>query len=414
MTRRVVITGIGLVTPLGVGTEVSWNKMLEGKSGIRRITHFDPTDYTAQVAGEVPGADEENGFNVDEWINAKDQKKMDRFIQLGMGAAEMAVQDASLTDFPEENLDRVGVMVGSGVGGLPEIETTIETIKNRGPRRVSPFYIPAILTNMLAGQISIKYGYKGPNTCIVTACATGAHSIGDAMRSIRLGETDVMLAGGAEACVCSSAVAGFAAARALSTGSNDSPESASRPFDENRDGFVMAEGASVLVLEEYEHAKARGAKIYAEVAGFGQTADAYHMTMPSGEGSRRAMELAMKDAGVKGADIQYVNPHATSTPAGDTAESQAIEEVVGSHAVLSATKSMIGHSLGAAGGIEAAVCALSIRDQKVHPTINLDNLSEGCNLDYVADGAREMKIDTVLSNSFGFGGTNACLVFKKI
>lgn len=413
-TRKVVITGIGLVSPLGVGTQVTWQNLLQGKSGIRRISQFNAEGYACQVAGEVPPPEEPHGFKVEDWIPFKDQKKMDRFIQLGMCAAEQAVQHAKLADVPEDAKERIGVILGSGIGGLPEIEQTHQTLLEKGPKRVSPFFIPSILANMLAGQVSIKYGYKGVNSCVVTACATGAHAIGEAYRSILLNENDIVLAGGAEACICPTAVAGFAAAKALSTGFNHTPEQASRPFDASRDGFVMAEGAAVLVLEEYTHAKARGATIFAEVAGFSQTADAYHMTMPSGHGSRKAMQLALADAGLTGADIGYVNPHATSTPAGDGMESAAIEEIIGTHAPVSATKSMIGHSLGAAGGIEAAVCALSLYHQHIHPTINLQQVSADCRLNYVPNGAQPLQFNAALSNSFGFGGTNACLVFKKV
>lgn len=409
--RRVVVTGLGLVTPWGVGTQKSWEGALAGLSGIRRISHFDPTDFASQVAGEVPD------FDADAILSSKDQKKMDRFIQLGLQAGDEAMQMAGLNpeEMTEEERQKASVFLGSGVGGLPEIEATAAVLSERGPRRVSPFFIPAVLTNLLAGQASMRYRFEGPNFCPVSACASGSHAIGYALRSIQSGESNIVLAGGAEACVCGSAVAGFAAARALSTGFNATPQKASRPFDAQRDGFVIAEGAGVLVLEELEHAKARGANILAELKGFGQTSDAYHMTSPreDGAGVKRAMQQAVADAGLTPEDVQYVNPHATSTPAGDVTESKAIEDVFGKNIVLSATKSMIGHSLGAAGAIEAALCVLSVKNQKIHPTINLENLSEGCDLDYVREGARSMQLKNVVSNSFGFGGTNATLLFSS-
>ena len=410
MTRRVVITGIGLVTPLGIGVKPSWEGLKAGKSGIGRITHFDPTEYTCQIAGQVPN------YNADDYFSSKEQKKLDKFIQFGMIAADEAIKDAGIENLDESTSLRTGAMLGSGIGGLAEIEHTYDILKERGPRRVSPFFIPSILINLFPGHVTMKYGFKGPSNSVVTACATGAHAIGNAMNSIRYDEADIIVAGGAEACICPSSVAGFASAKALSKGYNDTPEKACRPFDSERDGFIMAEGAGVLVLEEYEHAKKRGATIYAEVAGFGQTSDAYHMTMPhpEGEGGARAINLALQNAKMEASEIDYVNAHATSTPAGDEIESKSIESVFGPDILVSATKSMIGHMLGAAGGVEAAICALTLRDQIVAPTINLDNPSDNCNLDYVPNKAREVNITSALSNSFGFGGTNASLIFRKI
>lgn len=416
MNHRVVITGIGIVSPFGVGTDVLWNGLLSGKSAIRSISKFDTEEYACKVAAQVPEADEPNGFNPDNWIDKKEQKKMGRFIQYGMAAAHEAVTQAGLEDLSDEEKSDVGVLIGSGIGGFPEIEATYDVLKSRGPRRVSPFFIPSLLINLLPGQVSIKYGFQGANVSVVTACATGAHAIGDAMHMIKRGESKIVLAGGAESAVCPLAVSGFMAAKALSCGYNDTPEKASRPFDEARDGFVMGEGAAILVLEEYEHAKARGAEIIAEVAGFGQSGDAYHITSPreDGLGCKKAVNMAMQGAGVNTQEVNYVNAHATSTPAGDIIESRAMESLFGSQLVMSSTKSMIGHMLGAAGAIEAAICALSLKHQKVAPTINLENPSEGCNLDYVPNEARDMKLDVVLNNSFGFGGTNAAVILKKV
>lgn len=414
--KRVVITGIGIVSPFGVGKNVMWSGVTAGKSAIRNITHFDTTDYTCKIAGEVPCSDEPYGFNVDDYMDKKEQKKMGLFIQYGMAASHEALTDAGLTDVSEEMKDRIGVLLGSGIGGFPEIENTFETLLSRGPRRVSPFFIPSFLINLLPGQVSIKYGFKGPNVSVTTACATGAHAIGDAMHIIKRGEADIMLAGGAEAAVCRLAVSGFAASKALSTRYNDTPQKSSRPFDDARDGFVMGEGAAVLVLEDYEHAKKRGVEIIAEVAGFGQSGDAYHITSPKedGEGCKKAVKMAIQGAGIQTSEIDYVNAHATSTPAGDIIESRAMESLFGDKIVMSSTKSMTGHMLGAAGAIETAICALAIKDQVVPPTINLENPSEGCVLDYVANTARDMKLDVVLNNSFGFGGTNAALILKKV
>lgn len=408
--RRVVVTGLGMVTPAGLNAESTWKSLLAGESAVGPITKFDASEYACKIAAEV------KNFDPLVAMDAKDVKRTDVFIQYGMVATAEAMEDAGLTELSEAQKLRAGVILGSGIGGFNEIESTVQTLNERGPRRVSPFFIPSMLINLLPGQVSIRYGLKGPNLSVVTACATGAHAVGDAMHIIKRGEADIMVAGGAEAGITRSAVAGFGAARALSTGFNDTPEKASRPYDKDRDGFVIAEGAGVVVLEEYEHAKARGAQIYGEVVGFAQTGDAYHLTSPSedGDGAKRAMSLALEYAGLAGADVDYVNAHGTSTPVGDGIESRAIEAVIGESAVVSSTKSMIGHTLGAAGGIETAICLLAIRDGMAPPTINLDNPSEDCTLDYISDGARKMDIDVVLNNSFGFGGTNASLVMKKV
>ncbi len=413
--KKIVVTGIGLVSPLGVGVAATWEGLKAGRSGIRAISRFETEGYESRIAGEVPGKDEANGFDPEQWIERRDTKKMDTFIQYGMCAAKQAVDAAGLTDLPQHIREKTAVIVGSGIGGLPEIERSRDVLVARGPSRISPFFIPAILTNLLAGQISIRFGFGGANVCPVTACATGAHAVGQAMHLIRRGESPIALAGGAEACVCPLAVAGFAAAKALST-RNDDPARASRPFDQSRDGFVIAEGASILVLEDAEHARARGAHIIAEVAGFGQTADAYHMTAPveTGAGVKRAMTQALADAGMEAEEIGYVNAHATSTPAGDAIESQAIESIFGPNILVSATKSMTGHALGAAGGLEAAICCLALQEGILPPTINLENLSPECTLDYIRDKARAVPVTAALSNSFGFGGTNAGLVFKKV
>ena len=425
--RRVVITGIGLVTPLGWGTEVSWKAILAGKSGANRISAFDPQGYACQIACEVPrvngrgggGPDIEGSFDPDKVLAPKEQRKIDDFILYAIAAADEAVRDANWVEIGEDEKLRTGVILGSGIGGLNKIaETTLE-LEAKGPRRVSPFFIPSALINLASGHVSIRYGYKGPNHAVVTACATGAHAVGDAARMIKYGDADVMVAGGAEAAVCKLGIAGFIACRALSTNFNDTPEKGSRPYDKDRDGFVMGEGAGVLVLEEYEHAKARGAKIYAEVLGYGLSGDAYHITAPAsdGDGGFRAMQASMKDAGVTPSDIDYINAHGTSTPLGDEIELGAIERMMGSSAkgkAMSSTKSAIGHLLGAAGSVEAAFTALAIRDQIAPPTINLDNPSVETQLDLVPHTAKPMKIDVALSNSFGFGGTNASLVLAKV
>lgn len=405
--RRVVVTGLGMVSPLGLNTEETWQGIVAGKSGIRPITEFDTADFSVKFAGTVPG------FDPTRYMSAKDVKKMDISLQYGYAAAIEAWENAKIAVTPE-NAHRMGVAIGSGIGGLTSIEDTMKDMLNGGPRRISPFFIPAAIINMISGHVAIRYGLKGPNIAIVTACTTGTHNIGYAARTIAYGDADVMVAGGAEKASCALGIGGFAAARALSK-RNDEPEKASRPWDKDRDGFVLGDGAGVLVLEEYEHAKKRGAKIYAELIGFGMSADAYHMTMPSGEGAYFAMLNALHDAGINPEQIDYVNAHGTSTPAGDVPESQAVEKLVhGRKVAISSTKSMVGHLLGAAGAVEAIFSILAIRDQILPPTINLDNLDEGCNLDYVPNVARKAKVDVVLSNSFGFGGTNGSVIFKKL
>jgi 3-oxoacyl-[acyl-carrier-protein] synthase II len=424
--RRVVITGLGLVTPLGWGVDVSWRAILAGKSGAGPITAFDATDYGCKIACEVPridgrgggGPDVEGSFDPDKVMSPKDRRRVDDFILYAIAAADEAVRDAGWTPTDQTECERTGVILGSGIGGLNSIaETTLE-LEAKGPRRISPFFIPSALINLASGHVSIRYGFKGPNHAVVTACATGAHAIGDAFRMIRYGDADVMVAGGAEAAVCKLGIAGFVACRAMVTGFNDRPEAASRPYDRDRDGFVMGEGAGVVVVEEYEHAKARGAKIYAEVKGYGLSGDAYHITAPSedGDGGFRAMTIALKDAGLKASDIDYVNAHGTSTMA-DGIELGAVERLMGDHAAnlaMSSTKSMTGHLLGAAGAIEAIFSVLAIRDQIAPPTINLDNPSVETAIDLVPHTAKPMKIDAAMSNSFGFGGTNASLVFRKV
>ncbi len=424
--RRVVVTGIGLITPLGQGTELTWANILAGKSGLGRITTFDATDFGCNVAGEIPRVDGRGGgaagqagsFDPDQTMSPKDQRRVDDFILYAMAAADEAVRDANWMPEGEEDRERTGVMIGSGIGGLATIEKTSIELFEKGPRRVSPFFIPSALINLGSGQVSIRYGFKGPNHSVVTACATGAHAIGDAARLIKYGDADVMIAGGAEAAICPVGIAGFVACRAMATGFNDTPERASRPYDRDRGGFIMGEGAGVFVLEEYEHAKARGAKIYAEVAGYGLSGDAYHITAPveDGDGGFRAMKAALKDSGVTPDQIDYINAHGTSTMA-DGIELGAVERLLGNAApgkAMSSTKSMTGHLLGAAGAIESAFSVLAIRDQIAPPTINLDNPDVETVLDLVPHKAKPMKIDTVMSNSFGFGGTNAAVVFKKV
>jgi len=425
--RRVVITGIGLITPLGQGTELVWSRILAGKSGIGRVTTFDPTDYACQVAGEVPrvdgrgggGPDIEGSFDPDLTLSPRDQRRVDDFILYAIAAADEAMKDSGWLPQTEEDKERTGVMIGSGIGGLATIERTSIELHEKGPRRVGPFFIPSALINLASGQVSIRHGLKGPNHAVVTACATGAHAVGDAARLIKYGDADVMLAGGAEAAICRVGMAGFIAARAMSTNFNDTPEKASRPYDKDRDGFVMGEGAGVLVLEELEHAKARGAKIYAEVAGYGLAGDAYHITAPAedGDGGFRAMKAAIKDSGIDVSEIDYINAHGTSTPLGDEIELGAVTRLLGNsagRASMSSTKSATGHLLGAAGAIEAAFSCLAIRDQIAPPTINLDNPSVESVLDLVPNKAKPMEINVALSNSFGFGGTNASVVFKKV
>jgi 3-oxoacyl-[acyl-carrier-protein] synthase II len=425
--RRVVVTGIGLLTPLGQGVEVSWSAILAGKSGAGRITTFDPTDYACQVACEVPRVDGRGGggpdvagsFDPDQTMAPKEQRKVDDFILYAMAAADEAVRDSGWRPEDPEDRARTGVIIGSGIGGLATIERTSVELFQKGPRRVSPFFIPSALINLSSGHVSIRYGFTGPNHSVVTACATGAHAVGDAARLIKYGDADVMIAGGAEAAICPVGIAGFIACRAMSTHFNDDPQRASRPYDKDRDGFVMGEGAGVLVLEEYEHAKARGAKIYAEVCGYGLAGDAYHITAPAedGAGGFRAMKAAIKDAGIDPADIDYINAHGTSTPLGDEIELGAVERMLGQAAgkvTMSSTKSATGHLLGAAGAIEAAFTCLAIRDQVAPPTINLENPSDQTAIDLAPNKAKPMAISVALSNSFGFGGTNASVVFKKV
>ncbi|MEH6664698.1 MAG: beta-ketoacyl-ACP synthase II [Brevundimonas sp.] len=424
--RRVVITGIGLVTPLGWGVEHSWRSILDGKSGAGQITVFDTEGYGCTIACEVPSVDGRGGggpdvpgsFDPDQIMSAKDRKRVDDFILFAIAAADEALADANWKPESVEDQEATGVMIGSGIGGLGPIADTAIILKEQGPRRVSPFFIPSALINLASGQVSIRHGLKGPNHSVVTACATGAHAIGDAARMIAMGDAEVMVAGGAESAIVPVGIAGFLACRALTTSFNDAPEKASRPYDRAHDGFVMGEGAGVLVLEEYEHARARGAKIYAEVAGYGMSGDAYHITAPSedGEGGQRAMKMALKRAGMQASDIDYVNTHGTSTMA-DWIELKAIERLLGDHAKnvsLSSTKSMIGHLLGAAGAVEAAFCALAIRDQTAPPTINLDDPEHDTPIDMVTGKGKARKIDVAVSNSFGFGGTNACLILKSV
>jgi len=418
--RRVVVTGMGIVSPLGVGLDVNWKRLTSGVSGIGRITHFDPTEMTCQVAGQIPRGDKPDELNLDRYIEPKEQKKMDTFIHYAIAAAEEAIKDGGYVPKTEEEQDRVGVMIGSGIGGLNEIYETSIVLHERGPRRVSPFFIPRSLINLASGQVSIMHGYRGPNHSVVTACATGAHAIGDAARLITLGDADMMVAGGAEAAICRVGIAGFCALRAMSTGFNDQPTRASRPYDKDRDGFIMGEGAGVVILEEYEHAKKRGAKIYGELVGYGLSGDAHHMTAPAndGNGGFRAMQMALKRAGMNPDQIEYVNAHGTSTPLGDEIEVKAVRRLLGDHAsktMMSSTKSATGHLLGAAGAIEAIFSIKAVTDGIIPPTLNLENPSEGVEgIDLVPLKAKEKKITVALSNSFGFGGTNACLIFKAV
>jgi len=416
--RRVVVTGIGAVTPLFATAEGTWAKLINGESGLGLITIFNPEESPCKIAGEVKCGTEEGMFNLDSYVDIKEQKKMDRFIHFAMGAADQAIADSGWKAESEEQQYRTGVMIGSGIGGLPAIEKTAITMKERGIRKISPFFIPQSLINLASGQVSIKHGYMGPNHAIVTACATGTHAIGDSARMIEYGDVDVMIAGGAESAICEVGIGGFASLRALSTNFNDNPAAGSRPWDKNRDGFVMGEGAGIVVLEELEHAKKRGAKIYAEVVGYGMSGDAYHITAPesSGRGSTYAMKLALKHAGMNPEDIDYINAHGTSTPMGDEIEVNSVKKVFGDHSYklsMSSTKSSIGHLLGAAGAVEAIFSIQAIRDNIAPPTLNLDEPSEGCDIDLVAKQAKQRKIDVVMSNSFGFGGTNACLILKR-
>lgn len=408
--RRVVITGAGMITPLGTGNEKSWNGLLEGRSAVRKITHFDADGLPCQIAAEVPD------FEIDRFIEAKEQKKMDRFIHFGLAAATMAMEDSGL-NVTEENADRIGVIVGAGIGGLSSIEKYTKIINEKGHKRVSPFFIPMTIINLTAGQISIRFGVKGPNSAVSTACASGTHSIGDSFKLIQNGFADAMICGGSEAVITPLGIAGFTSMKALST-RNDEPEKASRPFDRDRDGFVMGEGSGVLILEEMEQALSRGARIYAELIGYGLNSDAYHITSPApnGEGAAKCMNSALKDAGIRPEEVNYINAHGTSTKYGDELETAAIKTVFGDHAYklcVSSTKSMIGHLLGASGGVEAAICAQSVYNKIVPPTINLDNADPECDLDYVPHEARKLDIDIAMSNSFGFGGTNACIIFRK-
>jgi 3-oxoacyl-[acyl-carrier-protein] synthase II len=408
--RRVVITGLGIVSPVGNDIKSAWGNILAGKSGIGPITNFDATDFPVRFCGEV------RDFDVTEYITAKDARRMGEFIHYGIAAASQAINDAGL-EISEADAARAGVAIGSGIGGLKGIEMAYQTYLDGGARKISPFFVPGNIINMIAGNLSIKYGFKGPNIAIATACTTGTHNIGMAARTIAYGDADVMVAGGAEMTTCPTGIGGFAAARALST-RNDDPEAASRPWDVDRDGFVLSDGAGILVLEEYEKARARGANIYAEVVGFGMSGDAYHMTQPSegGEGPAQCMHSALADAGLACEDVDYINAHGTSTPAGDVAETRAIKRAFESHAgdvAISSTKSMTGHMLGAAGGVEAVFTALAIRDQVAPATINLDNPDPECDLDFVPNTARQMKIDVAMSNSFGFGGTNGTLILRK-
>lgn len=409
--RRVVITGLGIISPVGNTVEEAWQNILAGRSGIDRITRFDASTFPVQIAGEV------RGFDIGQYLSPKEARRMDTFIHYGMAAGIQAIKDAGLEAHPE-NAERIGVAIGSGIGGLPLIENTCDDFIAGGVRKISPFFVPGSIINMISGNLSIMYGYKGPNVSLVSACSTGTHSIGDAGRLIEYGDADIMIAGGAEACVSKLGLGGFCAARALFT-RNDDPKTASRPWDKDRDGFVLGEGAGVVVLEEYEHAKARGARIYGELAGFGMSADANHMTAPceDGEGAARCMTNALRNAQFNPQDVQYVNAHGTSTPLGDKAETIAVKRAFGDHAknlVVNSTKSMTGHLLGAADGIEAVFSALAVYHQVSPPTINIFNQDELCDLDYCANEARSMKIDVALSNSFGFGGTNGTVIFKRI
>lgn len=407
--RRVVVTGLGVVSPVGIGVDTAWANIVAGKSGITRITKFDPSNFSSQIAGEV------KDFDVSQYLPTKEARRMDTFIQYGLAAAIEAVKDSGI-EATEENAERIGVSIGSGIGGLGLIEETNDTYDEGGPRKVSPFFIPGTIINMISGNLSIMFGFKGPNVSIVTACTTGTHSIGDAARMIEYGDADAMVAGGAEAAITELSVAGFASARALSS-RNDDPATASRPWDKDRDGFVIGEGAGVMVLEEYEFAKKRGAKIYAELVGYGMSADAYHMTAPNMDGPRRSMRNALNNAGVNPDEVQFVNAHGTSTPLGDANETNAIKAAFGDHAkniVVNSTKSMTGHLLGGAGGLESVFTVLSIHNQISPPTINIFNQDPECDLDFCANTARDMKIEVALKNNFGFGGTNGSLVFKKI
>ena len=411
--RRVVVTGLGCISPVGNSVAQSWDNLLAGRSGVDHITQFDASSFACKFAGEV------KGFDIGAYIPEKEARHMDRFIHLGLAAACQAVVDSGLPTgdaLGSEMATRIGCNIGSGIGGLPMIEQTHSELVNRGPRRISPFFVPASIINMISGHVSIKFGFKGPNLAVVTACTTGLHAIGLSARMIEYGDCDVMVAGGAESCVSPLGIGGFAAARALST-RNEDPKTASRPWDKDRDGFVLGEGSGVLVLEEYEHAKARGAKVYAEVVGFGMSADAYHMTAPDIDGPCRSMTMALRNAGVNADEVQYLNAHGTSTPLGDLNETNAVKAAFGSHAkrmVVSSTKSMTGHLLGGAGGIESVFTVLALHHQKIPPTINIFNQDPACDLDFCANIARDMNINIAVKNNFGFGGTNGTLVFKRV
>ena len=412
-TRRVVVTGLGLVSPVGSTVTKAWDNIKNGVSGIRKITSFDASSFSVQISGSVVD------FNADDFITPKDQKKMDTFIHYGIGASVMAINDAGL-EISEENSDRIGISIGSGIGGLPYIEKNYGNFLQNGPRKISPFFVPSSIINMVSGNLSIMYGITGPNLSLVSACATGTHSIGDAARLIKHGYVDCMIAGGAEMATCPLGIGGFASAKALCSSNNDDPETASKPWDINRNGFVLGDGAGILVLEDYEHAKKRGANIYCEIAGFGINSDAHHMTQPAagGAGAAKCMKLALKEAKLNESEVDYINAHGTSTPAGDKAETDAIKTALGienaKNTPISSTKSMIGHLLGAAGGVEAAFSVLTIKDNIIPPTINLKTQDPDCDLDYVPKIAREKEISVAMSNSFGFGGTNGTLIFKRM
>ena len=418
--RRVVVTGLGMVTPLGSGVDHNWSEITAGKSGISKIENFDVSDISCRIAGQVPGADQPGGLNLDDWIDPREQRKQDRFIQLGLAAACQAVEDSGWKPDDREAQNRAGVMIGSGIGGLESIVVTDRLMNEKGPRRISPFFIPSALINLISGHVSIRYGFRGPNHAVVTACSTGAHAIGDAARMVALDDADVMVAGGAEAAVCRIGMAGFAAARALSTSYNDTPEVASRPWDKGRDGFVMGEGAGIVVLEELEHAKARGAKIYAEVKGYGMSGDAHHITAPAddGDGGFRAMQAAMKRAGLTPADIDYVNAHGTSTPLGDVIEAKAVARLLGDaigSVSISSTKSATGHLLGAAGAIEAIYSIKAVETSMLPPTLNLNEPEDDvAGFDLVPLKSRQRQVRNAMSNSFGFGGTNASLIVGQV
>ena len=418
--RRVVVTGMGMVTPLGSGVDHNWSQIIAGKSGISRIEGFDVSDISCQIAGQVPGADDTGGLNLDNWIDPREQRKQDRFIQLGLVAACQAIEDSDWKPQDRESQNRTGVMIGSGIGGLESIVKTDQLMREKGPRRISPFFIPSALINLISGHVSIRYGFRGPNHAVVTACSTGAHAIGDAARMVALDDADVMVAGGAEAAVCRIGMAGFAAARALSTSYNDTPEVASRPWDKGRDGFVMGEGAGIVVVEELEHAKARGAKIYGEIKGYGMSGDAHHITAPAedGDGGFRAMQAALKRAGLAPSDIDYVNAHGTSTPLGDLIEAKAVARLLGDAAAnvsISSTKSATGHLLGAAGAIEAIYAIKTVQTGDLPPTLNLNEPEDQvADFDLVPLKSRHRRVRNAMSNSFGFGGTNASLIMGEV